>query len=181
MDKKEKVKSLISSLNIDLNRLAGELGMKTQLLNFILEDKSELDNELYEKIITAIDEFQYELSFYSVDTYSELTLFDADKLHLGIGDRIKVFAKKKFGSQINLAKAMGISPQQLNQYTSGKREPGSKALIKLFKLGCDINWLLGGAESIETYKIFKLENEIKKLQNGMAEIAELINRLNHGS
>ncbi len=179
MDKKEKIKSLINSLNIELPWLADQLEMKTQVLNFLLNDEAELDDSLYNKIIEAIDSYQYELKFYAADTYSELTLFDADKLHLGIGDRIKVFARKKYGNMKKLAEALNISPQQLNQYTSGKREPGSKVLIRFLRLGCDLNWLLGGAESIESYKIYKLESQIKKLQQGMADISDLINRANH--
>ena len=179
MDKKEKVKSLINSLNIKLPWLADRLEMKTQVLNFLLNDEADLDENLYKKIIEVIDSYQYELKFYSADTYSELTLFDADRLHLGIGDRIKVFARKKYGNMKKMADALGISPQQLHQYTSGKREPGSKVLIRFLRLGCDLNWLLGGAESIESYKIYKLENEIRNLRQGMSDISELLSRLNH--
>jgi transcriptional regulator with XRE-family HTH domain len=72
---------------------------------------------------------------------------------------------------------MKISPQQLQQYISGKREPGSKILAKLLRLGCDINWLLGGRESWESYKIYRLEGEVRKYQNGFQQIENVINKI----
>lgn len=181
MDKKEEVKSLINSLSIKKSWLAGKLGMKSHTLSFILNEDTKLDEHLYHKIIEAIDSYQYELNLFSEESTSDLNLFDDEKLHLGIGERIRVFAKKKYGTLKKLADAMNISPQQLHQYISGKREPGSKILIKLLKLGCDINWLLGGAESIESYKIYKLESELRKLQDGFTQISNVIHRLDHGN
>ena len=69
---------------------------------------------------------------------------------------------------------MDISPQQLHQYISAKREPGSKILVKLLKLGCDINWLLSGSESMESFKIDKLEKELSKLQENLNQIANMV-------
>lgn len=57
-------------------------------------------------------------------------------------DKLKIFAKKKFGSVSALAEAMGISQPSIAQYTSGKRGIGNKQIERLRDLGCDINWLL---------------------------------------
>ena len=73
---------------------------------------------------------------------------------------------------------MDISPQQLHQYISGKREPGSRILVKLLKLGCDINWLLSGSESMENFKIDKLEKELNKMQENLNQIAQLVKKQN---
>lgn len=118
----------------------------------------------------------------TVNEYSEdLDLFNDEKLQFGLGERIRLFAKRKFGTLKKLADAMSISPQQLQQYISGKREPGSKVLIRLLKLGCDINWLLGGRESLESYKIFRLENELRKLQSSFQQITEVVQKTEKGN
>jgi len=56
--------------------------------------------------------------------------------------KLKIFAKKKFGSVTALADAMGISQPSIAQYTSGKRGIGNKQIERLRDLGCDINWLM---------------------------------------
>lgn len=64
------------------------------------------------------------------------------------GDKIKSFAKEKFGSDKLLAEALGMSPQQLAAYTAEKRKPGFEILQKLGGLGCDIPWLLDDDKTI---------------------------------
>ncbi|TSA28388.1 MAG: XRE family transcriptional regulator, partial [Ignavibacteriales bacterium] len=114
------------------------------------------------------------------DYPENLDLFTDDKLQLGIGERLRLFAKRKYGTLKKLAEAMKISPQQLQQYISGKREPGTRIMVKLLKLGCDVNWLLGGKESIESYKIYKLETELRKLQSSFTQIADLTKKVESG-
>ncbi|MCX7781983.1 MAG: helix-turn-helix transcriptional regulator, partial [Negativicutes bacterium] len=84
---------------------------------------------------------------------------------------------RKYGTLKKLAEAMNVSPQQLQQYISGKREPGSKILTRLLRLGCDINWLLGGKEALESYKIYKLESELRKLQQSISQINSVIQKV----
>ncbi|MCX7797433.1 MAG: helix-turn-helix domain-containing protein [Melioribacter sp.] len=176
MTKQEEIKYLIQSYDIKLNYIAEKIGMKTQTLNYILNDQNLLDDELYKKIKEIIDNYQFELNLFDNAYDENLDLFSEEN-QFRIGERLRLFAKKKFGTLKKLAEAMDISPQQLQQYISGKREPGSKILIKLLKLGCDINWLLGGKESLESYKIYKLESKLKELQEATSQIAQIIKKL----
>lgn len=61
-----------------------------------------------------------------------------------IGEKIRSFGLSKFNSLNEFAEAMGMKPPSLHQYlgSNAKREPGTGILIKLKKLGCDIDWLL---------------------------------------
>lgn len=59
-----------------------------------------------------------------------------------IGDKIKEFGLKKFGSIKNLSEHLGMKPPAIYSYIRGEREPGTPILQKLQKLGCNINWLL---------------------------------------
>lgn len=67
---------------------------------------------------------------------------EAEKKAVGI--RIKEFAEQKFTSQKELATALGMVPQTLQQYTSGKSKLNSEVMKKLADLGADINYILTG-------------------------------------
>lgn len=176
MTKQEEIKYLINTYGLKLNYIAEKIGIKTQTLNYLLNEQNPFDDELYKKIKEIIDNYQFELNLFN-DTYEEdLDLFTEENQYR-IGERLRLFAKKKFGTLKKLAEAMNISPQQLQQYISGKREPGSKILVKLLKLGCDINWLLGGKESFESYKVYKLESKLRELQEATSQIAQIIKKL----
>jgi len=174
MNKREEVNHKLNSLNISINWLAQKLEIKSQTLSYLLESDDHFDDDLYNSINNAIESYQYELNFGKDPTPSELSLFDENVLKDGIGERIRIFAKRKYDTLKALAEAMEISPQQLQQYISGNREPGSRILIKFLKLGCDINWLLGGSESLESYRIYKLELEIRNLRAKLAKIARIV-------
>jgi transcriptional regulator with XRE-family HTH domain len=175
MNRREEIKHQLNSLGISINRLARKLELKPQQLSYFLDNNNyTFEDDLYYAIKKAIESYQYELSFNIEDNIESLDLFDEKKLKDGIGERIRVFAKRKYNTLKGLAEALNISPQQLQQYISNNREPGSKILIKFMKIGCDINWLLGGAESIESYKIYKLESEIRELQNKLSKIAHIV-------
>lgn len=178
MNYRNEINSLIHSLGIKENWLAEKLEMKSSVLSYLLHDSADLDKEFYNRIKNLIDSFQFELNLPENFSDDNFDLFDDAKLSIGIGNRIRVFAKKKYGTLKKLAEAMEISPQQLQQYLNGKREPGSKILAKLLRLGCDINWLLGGSESYESYQIYKLERELKDLNKAFAEINEIITKTN---
>lgn len=180
MTKQEEIKYLLHTLGIKMSMIAEKLDMKVQTLSFLLNESLEFDDDLYKKIKQIIDEYQFELNLFEDTSNDNLDLFTDEKMQFGIGERMRWFAKKKYGTLKKLAEAMNISPQQLQQYISGKREPGSKILIKLLRLGCDVNWLLGGRESIESYKIYKLENELRKLQNSFHQITSVIQKVEPG-
>jgi len=181
MSKQEEIKYLIHTLGIKQSMIAEKLGIKTQTLSYLLYESSQFDDELYKSIKKIIDDYQFELNLFENEYSEDLDLFNDEKLQFGLGERIRLFAKRKFGTLKKLADAMSISPQQLQQYISGKREPGSKVLIRLLKLGCDINWLLGGRESLESYKIFRLENELRKLQSSFQQITEVVQKTEKGN
>ncbi len=178
MNKQEEIKLLIRTHGIRLNWLAEQLDIKTSTLSYILDDNKTIDDELYENIKEIIENYQFELSLFDAGAENDLSLFDDEKIILSIGQRIRIFAKKKYGKLKTLSDFMGISPQQLQQYISGKREPGAKILLKLLKAGCDINWVLGGEEKAEDYRNAKLENEIKKYRATIESITQTISEIN---
>jgi transcriptional regulator with XRE-family HTH domain len=180
MTKQEEIKFLLHTLGIKLNLIAERLDMKIQTLSYLLNESPQFDDDLYHQIKKIIDDYQFELNLFEDGHPENLDLFTDEKLQMGVGERMRFFAKKKYGTLKKLADAMQISPQQLQQYISAKREPGTRILSKLLRLGCDINWLLGGKESVESYKIYKLENELRKLQNNFSMIAELTKKAESG-
>ncbi|MCX6170729.1 MAG: helix-turn-helix transcriptional regulator [Ignavibacteriales bacterium] len=180
MTKQEEVKYLIHTLGIKLSLIAEKLDMKIQTLHYLLNESPQFDDDLYHQIKKIIDEYQFELNLFEDSHPDNLDLFTDEKLQMGVGERMRFFAKKKYGTLKKLADAMLISPQQLQQYISGKREPGTRILAKLLRLGCDVNWLLGGKESVESYKIYKLESELRKLQSSFSQIAELTKKVESG-
>jgi len=178
--KQEEIKYLLHTLGIKLSLVSEKLDMKTQTLVYLLNESPQFDDDLYHQIKKVIDEYQFELNLFEESTPENLDLFSEEKLQMGVGERMRFFAKKKYGTLKKLADAMTISPQQLQQYISGKREPGTRILAKLLRLGCDVNWLLGGKESVESYKIYKLETELRKLQSSFSQIAELAKKVESG-
>lgn len=180
MTKQEEIKYLIHTLGIKLSMIAEKLGMKVQTLSFLINESLEFDDDLYKQIKQIIDEYQFELNLFEGEYNESLDLFTDEKMQSGIGERMRWFAKKKYGTLKKLAEAMNISPQQLQQYISCKREPGSKILGKLLRLGCDVNWLLGGRESIESYKIYKLESELRRLQQSFQQINSVVQKVEGG-
>ncbi|PID59445.1 MAG: hypothetical protein CR986_06120 [Ignavibacteriae bacterium] len=174
MTLQEEIKYLIHSHGIKQNWLAKKLGLKPQTFSYLLNDSNKIDKHLYTKIKDILNNKDNEMEFFSRISENNLDLFADEKLRIGIGGRIRIFAKKKYGTLKKLAQAIDISPQQLHQYISGKREPGSKILLKLLNKGCDINWLLSGSESLEYHKIEKLEKELHKLQENLDQISSII-------
>jgi len=174
MSKRKEIKHRIHSLGISEVWIARKLEITPNQLNYFLETDEHFDDDLYNAINKLIESYQFELSFNFGNFSNDMNLFDEEKLTNGIGERIRIFAKRKFGTLKSLSDALEIAPQQLQQYISKNREPGSKILIKFMKAGCDINWLLGGSESIESYRIFKLESEIRELRNKLEKISLIL-------
>lgn len=181
MSKQQELEQLIKSHGIKESWLAEKLGLKLTTFKFLLYESDKFDDELYEQVKQAIEDYQYDLNLYTEDKSGDMDLFSDKDLRIGIGHRIRTFAKRKYGTLKRLAEGMEISPQQLQQYISGKREPGSRILLKLLRLGCDINWLLGGSETPESYKIYKLESELRKMHEGYAEIEAVVKKIEHPS
>ena len=180
MTKQEEIKFLIHTYGIKENWLAEKLGLKKQTFSYLLNESTKFDDVFYDKIKEIIETYQFELELFKEETNDNLDLFSDARLHLDMGERIRIFAKRKYGTLKKLADAMKISPQQLQQYITGKREPGSKILVKLLRLGCDINWLLGESESLESYRIYKLESELRKLQSSFSQISSIVHKLDTG-
>lgn len=63
-----------------------------------------------------------------------------------IGERIREFAELRFKTSKGLAEALGMLPQTLQQYISGKTIPGGEVIKKLADQGADIHYLLTGTK-----------------------------------
>lgn len=61
-----------------------------------------------------------------------------------IGERIKKFAKEKFGSVSSLARAMGIKETSLSTYINGRSKPGASIQEKLRNVGANVEWIMTG-------------------------------------
>lgn len=177
MNKQEEIRFLMQTYGIKLSWLADKLNMKTQTLSYLINDTPRLEEEIYNEIKKVIGDYQLELDLFHDTNVPQADLFSEENLHLGIGERMRIFAKRKYKTLKGLSDAMKISPQQLQQYVSGRREPGAKILIKLLQLGCDINWLLGGAESLESYKVYKLERELIRYETIVKQIKSELKKL----
>jgi transcriptional regulator with XRE-family HTH domain len=89
-------------------------------------------------------------------------------------DKLGFWGKNKFGTYVKFAKALEISPSNLQRYLNGEQKPGYKIFLKLFELGCDLNWLVDvSSEEFEAdssnippqiqMKIIRLEAENQKM------------------
>ena len=94
-------------------------------------------------------------------------------------DRIRKFGLRKFGSIKEFAKAMGMSPSNLQAYLQNRRKPGTPILKRLIQLGCDIDWLLTGEENNDKrLKIIEEQSQrIKELEEENRILRESINRI----
>ncbi len=70
-----------------------------------------------------------------------------------ITERFIEFGKRKYGNaygwQKKYADALGVSPQALTPYLSGKSVPGNKLHKRLREINCDIEWLMTGKKEGE--------------------------------
>ncbi len=174
--KREEIIELIKTLGIKVSWLSKEIGLKEYTLEYLLYNSPKFDEDLYSRLIEIIENYQFELDFKDKTTDDTPDLFDDNAITGRIGERIRIFAKRKFGTSRKLAEMMNMSPQQLQQYISGKREPGTKILIKLLKLGCDLNWLLGSPELLENMIDYNPETDFRKYQKAFSEIQEIFRK-----
>lgn len=85
---------------------------------------------------------------------------------MSIGKRLREFGESKYGSMKDFAIALNMPAPSLQSYLSGKREPGTPIIIRLYNLGCDINWLISGKDSNYPESINDdLVSQIRLLQN----------------
>jgi transcriptional regulator with XRE-family HTH domain len=94
-----------------------------------------------------------------------------------IGARLRQFGEGKFGSMAEFARALGIRPQNLNQYLNGLRVPGNRMKERLEELGCDPIWLITGMhkELLDHRYYESVKYQIREL---MPEEFAMINFLN---
>lgn len=95
--------------------------------------------------------------------------------------RLKLLIEKKFkGKNILFSEAIGISPQHLQAYLTGRSNPGSEILEKIGKLGVNIHWLVTGEGEMEFQtpesQILELKEENKKLKAIVSTVAESIEK-----
>ena len=60
------------------------------------------------------------------------------------GERLRAFAKARFGTLQKLSTAAGISYQQLSKYATNEKRPQLDALERLRATGVSIDWLIDG-------------------------------------
>jgi hypothetical protein len=91
-----------------------------------------------------------------------------------IGQRLKLFAKEKFGGVGDLAEALNLSQPNLSgTYINGRSIPGGELLAKLSSLGCDINWLLTGQESVNSNSDVTFGDKAKNKNNILGNTGEV--------
>lgn len=90
-----------------------------------------------------------------------------------IGERLRVFAKKKYGTVRALCDALEIKEQTLQPYLSNKSKPGHALQEKLRNLGADIEWLMTGREpSAQSQSLPDNIEDIIKLQDETIELLQ---------
>ena len=99
------------------------------------------------------------------------------------GQRVKQFAKAKYGGQKGLAAAAGIEYTQLSKYVSDKIQPGGEALQKLASAGLSLEWALSGRgqmdgrgstpEDIRAARSVELRRLAARLQELSGELIKL--------
>ena len=103
MTKQEEIKYLLHTLGIKLSMIAEKLEMKVHTLTFLLNESPQFDDELYNRIKKIIDDYQFELNLFENENPENLDLFTDDKLQIGIGERLRFFAKRKYVTLKKLA------------------------------------------------------------------------------
>lgn len=96
---------------------------------------------------------------------------------MNIGEKIRIFAENKGFSLAELAELLGMKPQSLQVYLSGKSNPGSEILMKLKDLGCDINWLLSDSPDPPAETNQLLQARLKELEEENQRLRDSISRI----
>lgn len=64
-------------------------------------------------------------------------------------ERLGRWSDARFRSRSELARESGMTPQQLNDYLSGRRKPGADVLARWAELGLDLAWYLNGTGQMD--------------------------------
>jgi transcriptional regulator with XRE-family HTH domain len=64
-------------------------------------------------------------------------------------ERLGQWSDARFRSRSELARESGMTPQQLNDYLSGRRKPGADVLARWAELGLDLAWYLNGTGQMD--------------------------------
>lgn len=66
--------------------------------------------------------------------------------NIEIANRLKEIGYS-FGGLTAFARKLGILPQSLNNYWTGKNIPGNKLLFKMKQIGIDVNYIIDGVRN----------------------------------
>ena len=69
---------------------------------------------------------------------------DHKEIKIGVGKRIREFAKQKFKTSRKLAEKLEMMPQTLQVYISGRALPGGEIVRKMAEIGADIHYIFTG-------------------------------------
>ncbi len=69
------------------------------------------------------------------------------------GERVALFAVRRFDSQKALSLSVGIHPTQMSQYCSNAQSPGFVPIKQLFDAGLSIDWLLADESELYLYSM----------------------------
>ncbi len=61
-----------------------------------------------------------------------------------LGERLKLFAKERFGTLQAFGVEVGMTSGQLSNYTTGRVQPGTEILERFAGAGLNVHWLLTG-------------------------------------
>lgn len=93
------------------------------------------------------------------------------------GERLREFARRCYRSVAELEREMEVG-KVLGQYVRGPSEPGFGLLQRLYRAGCNINWLLSGEGSM--YAPNARGRELRKEIEGWEETVEIpVEELRH--
>ncbi len=94
-----------------------------------------------------------------------------------IAKRLRKFGVDKYDKIKIFAENLDMNPSSLqSSYLSGRNAPGALLLVKLVKLGCDIEWLLTGKEREVIKENQKLKAENQQLKERLEGIKKLANK-----
>ena len=94
------------------------------------------------------------------------------------GEKLKSFCDSRYnGNVADFAEELGINRTELYRYFKDIVVPKADFLMKLKKVGCDMNWLLSEDDGPPVVKEPNLEYKNKKLEEEKAELQQEIEKL----
>ena len=71
MTRQEEIKYLLHTFGIKQNWLAEKLGINNQTLTYLLNDAPLIDDDLYNKVKTILDDYQFDLALFDEEKPKE--------------------------------------------------------------------------------------------------------------